>query len=65
MLNLTYECDFFFFLFVVLNTKNLIFSILDVSALRVSIADVSNMPNAKYLAHLAHQTQKMEHYQMC
>ena len=56
---------YFIFLFVVLNTKNLIFSILDVSTLRVSIADVSNMPNAKYLTHVAHQTQKMEHYQMC
>ena len=27
-------------------------------------ASVANMPNAKYLAHLAHQTQKTKFYQM-
>ena len=38
--------------------------VLGMRAVRASIVDVSNVPNAKYLAHLVHQTKKNPFYEM-
>ena len=47
------------------STENQSLLITKQSPLRASTAGMVNVPNAKYLAHLPHQTPKTPIYQMC